>query len=657
MARIETHGLRRSVGVGGLFATAYGNVGSSIYYALGLVAAYALGLTPVVFMLAGGLFALTAKTYQEGATMFPEAGGSSSFARHAFNEFVSFFAGWALSLDYILTIAISAFFVPHYLGAFWPALTHPPGDVIGGLVVIALLAWLNIRGIGESANLNFVLALLDLATQVLIICIGVVLVLNPALLVHQVHLGSTPSYSHLIFALSLAMLAYTGIETVSNMAEEARDPGRDVPRAVNYILIAVLGVYAGMTVVALSALPVVGHGPHAYTPLGQTPAQGGYQNDPVLGIISHLGLAPGVTHVLRYYVGVLAATILFIATNAGLIGISRLSWSLAEHRQIPGIFAQLHPKHRTPWFTIVVFSVFAGILLIPGKTDFLGNLYSYGAMLSFTIAHAAVVALRIKEPERERPYRIGVNVRFRGAAIPISAVIGGIGTFAAWVSVLALHVDARYVGTAWMVVGLIGYVIYRRRQGMDLTSHHKIQHRERPAFFVELEYRSAIVPIFGTDVDASALRTAAKLVGEDAAVEAVYVLRVPNQLSLEAGLEEEEQLGRSVLESAKVAGRKAGLKVQTRLIRARNPGHALVEEAQRTNAEIIYLGTAHAPPSEQALGPTASYLLAHRPCRVVVEVDPVNGHRPTTNGSALQDSAVRGRNAQHAPQTPSASHR
>src|SRR6476659_2187211 len=573
MARIETHGLRRSVGVGGLFATAYGNVGSSIYYALGLVAAYALGLTPVVFMLAGALFALTAKTYQEGASMFPEAGGSSSFARHAFNELVSFFAGWALSLDYILTIAISAFFVPHYLGPFWPALTHPPGDVIGGLVVIALLAWLNIRGIGESANINFVLALLDLATQVLIICIGVVLVLNPSLLVHQVDLGSTPSYSHLIFALSLAMLAYTGIETVSNMAEEARDPGRDVPRAVNYILIAVLGVYAGMTVVALSALPVIGHGPHAHTLLGQTPSQGGDQNDPVLGIISHLGLATGVTHVLRYYVGVLAATILFIATNAGLIGISRLSWSLAEHRQIPGIFAQLHPKHRTPWFTIVVFSVFAGILLIPGKTDFLGNLYSYGAMLSFTIAHAAVVALRIKDPDRERPYRIGFNVRFRGAAIPITAVIGGIGTFAAWVSVLALHVDARYVGTGWMVVGLIGYVIYRRRQGMDLTSHYKIQHRERPAFFVELEYHSALVPIFGTDVDASALRSAARLVGDGAVVAALSVL--------------------SVLESAKLVGRKAGVKVSTRLVRARNPGAAIVEEAQRSDAEIIYLGTAH----------------------------------------------------------------
>ncbi len=636
MARIETHGLRRSVGVGGLFATAYGNVGSSIYYALGLVAAYALGLTPVVFLLAGGLFALTAKTYAEGAAMFPEAGGSSSFARHAFNELVSFIAGWALSLDYILTIAISAFFVPHYLGAFWPALTHPPGDVIGGITVIALLAWLNIRGIGESANLNLVLAVLDLATQVLIICIGAVLVLNPSLLVHQVELGSTPTYSHLIFALSLAMLAYTGIETVSNMAEEAVDPGRDVPRAVNYILVAVLGVYAGMTIVALSALPVLGHGSHAYTLLGEPPARGGYQNDPVLGIISHLGLATGVTHVLRYYVGVLAATILFIATNAGLIGISRLSWSLAEHRQLPAIFSRLHPRYRTPWFTIMLFSVFAGILLIPGKTDFLGNLYSYGAMLSFTTAHAAVIALRIKDPDRERPYRVGVNIHFRGAAIPISAVIGGIGTFAAWVSVLALHVDARYVGTGWMLIGLVGYVIYRRSQGLDLTSRHKIERRERPAFFVELEYHSAIVPIFGTDVDASALRAAAKLVGEGATVEAVYVLRVPNQLSLDSGLEEEERLGLSVLESAKLTGRKSGLKVQTRLIRTRSPGAAIVEEAQRRMAEIIYLGTAHAPPSERALGPTAVYLLAHRPCRVVIETPPANASGGAASGANMR---------------------
>ncbi len=270
--------------------------------------------------------------------------------------------------------------------------------MIGGITVIAVLAWLNIRGIGESAKLNFFLAIADLFTQVVIIIVGAFLVLNPSLLINQVHLGTVPSYSHLIFALSLAMLAYTGIETVSNMAEEARDPGRDVPKAVNLILIAVLGVYAGMTVVALSALPVVGHGTHAHTLLGLTPAQGGFQNDPVLGIIEHLGMPAAITHILRYYVGILAATILFIATNAGLIGISRLSWSLAEHKQLPSIFARLHRKHRTPWFTIVVFSAFAAILLIPGQTDFLGNLYSFGAMLSFTTAHAAVSACASRNP-------------------------------------------------------------------------------------------------------------------------------------------------------------------------------------------------------------------------------------------------------------------
>src|SRR5438067_753343 len=315
MARIESYGLRRSVGVGGLFATAYGNVGSSIYYALGLVALYAAGLTPVIFMVAGGLFALTAKTYAEGAAMLPEAGGSSSFARQAFNELVSFFAGWALSLDYILTIAISAFFVPHYLGAFFPALQHPPGDIVGGIAVIVLLALINIRGLGESAKLNIGLAVLDLFTQVALVALGVVIVLNPSLLVSQVHLGVAPNFSELIFAVSISMLAYTGIETVSNMAEEARDPGADVPKAVNLVLIAVLGIYAGISVVALSALPVTHHAGHYSTALGST-----YANDPVLGIVSALHLHGWVLTAARYYVGALAATILVIATNAGMIG-------------------------------------------------------------------------------------------------------------------------------------------------------------------------------------------------------------------------------------------------------------------------------------------------------------------------------------------------
>ncbi|HEX4563125.1 MAG TPA: APC family permease, partial [Solirubrobacteraceae bacterium] len=558
MARLSEHGLRRSVGVPGLFATAYGNVGSSIYYALGLVAAHALGLTPLVFMFAGGLFVLTAKTYAEGASMFPEAGGSSSFARHAFNDVVSFFAGWALSLDYIITIAISAFFVPHYLGAFFPALTHNPGDIIGGLITIVLLAALNIRGLGESAKLNLFLAVADLCTQVLLVVVGVALVLNPSRLINQVHLGVAPSWTQLVFALSVAMVAYTGIETVSNMAEEAKDPGHDVPKSVNLVVIAVLGVYAGISVVALSALPVVHHGPGFSAALSETYKHAGYatalgghfENDPVLGIITRLGLHGALLTIAKDYVGILAATILFIATNAGLIGMSRLSWSLAEHRQLPSLFSQLHPAFRTPWFTIVFFSILAGLLILPGETTLLGNLYSFGAMLSFTTAHVSVVALRFKEPDRERPYRMPWNVRIRGRMIPLTAVLGGIGTFAAWCAVTALHGEARTIGIPWMVAGMAGYFFYRWRQGLDPRREYRIARPERPPDFEEFDYRTAIVPIFGKDVSASALTSAAKLIGSEGVVYAVFVLPVPSQLSLDAGLEEEEAQGRSVLESA-----------------------------------------------------------------------------------------------------------
>jgi APA family basic amino acid/polyamine antiporter len=631
MARLTEHGLRRTVGVPGLFATAYGNVGSSIYYALGLVAAHALGLTPLVFLFAGGLFALTAKTYAEGASMFPEAGGSSSFARHAFNDWISFFAGWALSLDYILTIAISAYFVPFYASAL-PGLHSigtPPGNIIAALVALGVLVVLNIRGLGESARVNFILAVVDLGTQVLVVILGAALVLNPSLLVHQVHLGTAPSLSQLIFALSIAMLAYTGIETVSNMAEEAKDPGSDVPRAVNLVLIAVLTVYMGISVIALSALPVTHvHGVYS-TLLGDNSSKG-FESEPVLGIIDHLGLRGVLLHGAQYYVGLLATTILFIATNAGLIGISRLSWSLAEHRQLPSIFSRLHQTYRTPWFTIVFFSAFAVLLITFANINVLGNLYSFGAMLSFTTAHAAIVALRIKDPDRERPYRMPGNVMIRGRQIPITAVIGGIGTFAAWIAVVALHPEAKVVGIPWMAAGMVGYVIYRRRAGLSLTKSVAVVHPERPADFHELGYRTALVPIFGADVSAQTLSSAAKLIGKEGIVYAVFVLPVPRQLSLDAGLETEEALGRSILESARIQARRAGIKLHTGLIRTRNPGSALFDEAQRIGSDVIYLSTRHAPANEQQIGATASYLLDKRPCRIIIE---------TEGGAALAPAA------------------
>jgi APA family basic amino acid/polyamine antiporter len=305
-----------------------------------------------------------------------------------------------------------------------------------------------------------------------------------------------------------------------------------------------------------------------------------------------------------------------------MIGISRLSWSLAEHRQLPSLFSRLHPKFRTPWFTLVFFSGLACTLILYGNTEVLGNLYSFGEMLSFTTAHVAIIALRVKDPGRERPYRTPGNVRIKGFEIPLTAVVGAIGTFGAWIAVVALHAEARVVGIPWMIVGMAAYLIYRRQQGLDPRKHYRIERPERPADFEALDYRTALVPIFGDDVSASALRGAAKLIGSEGVVYAIFVLPVPSQLSLEAGLEAEEGEGRSVLESARIQARRLGIKIRTGLIRTRNPGAAIVEEAERVGSDVIYWSTIHAPAGEKGIGPTATYLLSKRPCRIIIETEP-----------------------------------
>ncbi|HMH47590.1 MAG TPA: amino acid permease [Solirubrobacteraceae bacterium] len=622
MARLNQYGLRRVLGTSALFSTAYGNVGSSIYYALGLVASYALGLTPIVFLITGVIFYLTAATYAEATAMYPEAGGSSSFARHAFNELWSFFAAWAQMLNYTITIAISAFFVPHYIGGlFWPALRHGPGDVLFGIGVVIALSLINVVGVKEAAGLNIVLAITDLATQLLLVIVGMLLVLSPDVLVHNVHLGVAPSWKSFLVAIPIGMIAYTGIETISNMAEEARDETRTVPRAIRFVVLAVFAIYAALPMVALSALPVhKGADGHYATLLGTSEERGGFAGDPVLGIVKHLHLG-ALQSAGEIYVGLLAATILFIATNAGIIGASRLIYSMGLHRQVPDRLSRLHPRFSTPWIGILLFGGVACLTMIPGKAEFLGNMYAFGAMLSFTIAHLSVIRLRIKEPDRPRPYRGPGTLRVAGRELPLFALLGIFGTGVAFLTVTILHLDVAAAGVFWLVFGMALYIVYRRDQGLDLRSTTKAPRPERPPDFEEFDYRTALVPIFGKDISASVLDHAAKLIGEKGVVYAIFVLVVPSQLSLDAGLEEEEAHGRSVLESARIQARRAGIKIHTGLIRTRNPGAALVEEALRVNADVIYWSTIHALAADKRLGPTAAYLLSKRPCRVIIETD------------------------------------
>src|SRR3954451_17774353 len=414
MARRRLEGLERVLGVNALFSTAYGNVGSSIYYALGLVASYALGLTPVVFVITGFFFLCTAASYAEATTMYPEAGGSSSFARRAFNEFWSFFAAWAQMLTYVATIATSAFFVPHYLGGlFSESLRHSPGDVIFTVVLIAVLGAINIVGVKESTGVNVLLALIDFATQALLVAIGAILVFSPQTLVDNVHWGIAPTWTNFVLAIPIGMLAYTGIETVSNMSEEAKDEATTIPAAIARVRLAVFAIYFTLPAVALSALPVHKTADGTYqTLLGVPDEKGGYAGDPVLGVVNALHLGP-LQRPAEIYVGLLAATILFLATNAGLIGISRLVYSMGIHRQMPDALRRLHPRYRTPWIGVIVFSGFAILVTLPGEAKLLGSVYSFGALLSFTMAHFSVIRLRFTKPDFPRPYKGPGNVMYK----------------------------------------------------------------------------------------------------------------------------------------------------------------------------------------------------------------------------------------------------
>jgi basic amino acid/polyamine antiporter, APA family len=608
--------LSRVHGVGALFSAAYGNVGSSIYYALGVTAAFALGLTPVAFVISGLIFAATAATYAEATVMYPEAGGSSSFARHAFNEMVSFVAAWGQMLNYTITVAISAYFVPHYLAVFWEPLGHAPGDIIGGAVLIAGLAAINIRGTEESSKLNLILAVADLATQVILVAIGIVLVLSPEVLVDNISLGVAPTWSDFALGIAVGMIAYTGIETISNMAEEAKDASRTVPRAAGLVVAAVLGLYLLIPIVALSAMPVTENAAGEFTTALGTE----FASDPILGIVENLGLGAGLTEGLRFYVGILAAVILLIATNAGLIGVSRLTYSMGQHRQLPEGLRQVHPKYRTPYIAILVFSVLAMITLIPGQADFLATLYSFGAMLSFTIAHVSLIQLRRRRAGEERPWKSPLNFHALGFEVPLTAVLGGLGTFAAWVVVMALNPTTLIVGLGWMAFGIAVYVLYRRNQRLPLTETVKVVTPE-PLGVEEIEYRSVLVAFedgeqFSEEMVATAVKLASK---RRRGIHIHSMLTVPTNLPLEAPLPEAEAEAQGKIEQAKLIG---GQRVTGHVERVRpgQAGYAIAEEAQLVRAAAVVIGLRYrggAPLYDKTL----QTVLGQRPCRVIVVSD------------------------------------
>jgi len=711
----EGEGLQKVLGVPALFSTAYGNVGSSIYYALGIVALYAMGATPLVFVITGLLFVTTAWTYAEATAAMPEAGGAASFSRRAFNEFVSFGIGWGQMLVYTATIAISALFVPHYLSVFWPILIDWPYNAIGGIITAVLLVSINVFGIKEAARLNIILALLDLATQVLIMVIALALLLAPRVLIEQINWGIAPTWRDFLYGVAIGTVAYTGIETVSNMAEEATNPGRDVPKAINLVIIVVLAVYIGMPLAGLSAMrveynavplnpttqmtvpqAVVPSEPEgtwalksdpevtvyvpveevdgvmvipAQKPVGEVTTVDGvpttrlygtqlgsnYQEDPVLGIVRFLPDSLGwLRAILVPWVGILAATILVIATNAGLIGVSRLTYSLGQHRQLPAVLGRVHPRRMTPYVSIIVFGAIACILIVPGSTGLLADLYVFGSMISFTAAHVSVIVLRIREPDLERPWKPPFNVRVRGKLLPLTAIVGALGTFSVWLVIVAFQDQSRLIGFAWIAVGLLMYVVYRRAKGYSLTA--TVAKVVMPqSMQSDIDYDQILVPIVGSRVTDEMMVLACQLATEKrSSIDGLYVIEVPLNLPLDARLVKERAKADTVLAAAALIASQFKVEFSPTVITARSAGRAIVEEAETRRSEVIILGTMRKRRiADRAFGRTTDYVVDHAPCEVLLNIvpkgypsegsaEPLGGPSSTTGPPADHDTPATG---------------
>ncbi|MFP5362929.1 MAG: amino acid permease [Thermoleophilia bacterium] len=615
--------MQRVLGVNALSSTAYGNVGSSIYYALGLVAALAAGLTPLVFLITGALFYCTATTYAEATSMYPEAGGSSLFARRAFNELLSFFTAWAQMLNYIITIAISAFFAAHYAGRFtWDGFKDSPGDVAFAAAVVAVLALINVRGVKDAVTVNLVLAIVDFLSQLGIVALGFFLVFNPDVLIDNLDFfGETPTLSQFLLAIPIGTVAYTGIETISNMAGEARDQDTTIPAAIRRVMVAVFAIYFTLPLIALSALPVECVGGECRTLLGVGPEDGGFANDPIVGVVSgmELGALQGAVEV---YVGVLAVTILIAATNAGVLGVSRLTYSMGIYRQLPDVMRRLHVRYRTPYVGILVFSGFACLALLPGQADFLGKIYAFGAMLSFSMAHLSLIRLRVTAPGTRRPYRSPGRLRLRGHDLPPLAIIGLAGTALSFVVVSVLDLQVGAAGTAWMALGMGGYVWYRHRQGLDLVSTHEIA-LPQPVTETEAEYESILVALDARSYSPQTIATAARLAGpKRRGIHVLVTLTVPQASPLDAALPEEELAARAVIEQARIQG---GQRVSGHVERVRpgQTGRLIVEEAREMRARAIVMPL---PPrtGTTLFGKTVETVLADRPCRVIIESEPAD---------------------------------
>ena len=418
---------RRGLGSPALFAIVYTSVASAVYFSLGVIAEHALGLTPLVFLAAGVFFLLAAMTYIEGSSLHQDRAGSTVFARFAFNELVSFVAGWAILLDYIILIAVTALSATHYLAAFW----SPLGDedeleLLVSIAIILYVAVRNVRGFSKTrVNRIAALVVADLALQVLLIVLGLVAFFDLDVLLDPIELGTNPEWSEVVFALGVATVVFTGLESAAGLSGEvavgraglkrlmtARDGDGDDRlrrhRAGGDDRPARRSATTRRWRATTSRRPCSGSRPAS----------------------TRTGWPTGCT----YVVAVAAAMTLIAAANSAMLGLSRLAYSLATNRQIPSWIGRLHPTRSTPFVVIGMAALLAAALVraarrgVPGRHVRLRGAHraDHRAPVDRRLARARADAAAAVHDAGQRDGPRGVDPAARGGRRDLRrAVLGG----------------------------------------------------------------------------------------------------------------------------------------------------------------------------------------------------------------------------------------
>jgi APA family basic amino acid/polyamine antiporter len=612
-------GLVRSLTGGSLASVAYGEVGSSIYFALGIVALFALGLTPWVLLVAGAIFMLVSLSYAEGTAAIPETGGAAMLARRAFNDPIGFLTGWALLLDYTIVIALAALFTPHYFGhaVGWLRLTRHPWDVVAAVFIVLAITVLRLIRRPGLYKIAIVVAAVAFVTDVILIVLGFAFLFTPSDLTKGAHPGEAPTWHALAYALPVAMLAYTGLETLANLAQEAREPGKTMPRSLFGGLGAAVIVSVLIGVVAVAAFPAL---------MGSTALARDWIQAPLVGIVAAFnGHMPALlVDVLRVMVGLTGAGILLAAATTSISGVGRVVYSLGRYRMLPHAFGTFGRRSTLPPAAILGAAVVSIAMVIVSasvgrEARFLASLYSFGVLITFAIAQAAVIKLRFSEPDLPRPYVVPLNVRIRGRPVPVAALVGIPLVTALWVVSFSTHAAARIGGPAWLLLGGCLYVYARVRRGAGL-----LEHVEAPVPDLvparEGEYVRILVPVKLGPIGEEMLATAIKLAEErGGTIHALHVVRVPLALPLDAELAEQEERAGTSLTDARTLAEEHGVTIEGDTVRARAIGEAIVEKAREIGADLIVMGSAPRwRRQSRFFSPTVDYVLRRAPCEVMV---------------------------------------